>query len=126
MIWAFEASGPPPDSLHDPGHFVCGIEGTGDEHERRFRRSQGVSGFIGFWHTHPGAASHQSPIDVGGMAELVSRIGQNQKRAMMLIFGQTGGHPSAGVYIYESQSSVGSTDLILVGESQIRLEISVV
>ena len=25
IIWLFDASGPPKDSLHDPGHFLCGV-----------------------------------------------------------------------------------------------------
>jgi hypothetical protein len=115
VIWVFDASGPPPDSLHDPGYFVCGIKGTVEEHERRVGQSRSACGFIGFWHTHPDMVSQQSPTDIGGMAGLVSRIGQNQKRAIMLIFGQTDERATAGVYIYESHSFARSTDLIWSG-----------
>ena len=108
-IWIFDASGPPSDCIHDPGHFVCG-----------------VNGFIGYWHTHPNMPSQQSLIDIHGMATLVSHIGLNQKRALMLIFGRSIGLSKAGIYIYESQSLVETTELISIGVGQVELEIPVV
>jgi hypothetical protein len=125
VIWILDASGPPPDSLHDPGHFVCGIKGTVAEHMRRHEISYGTCGFLGFWHTHPDMPSKQSFMDIGGMAELVSRIGQNQKRAIMLIFGRRRRRSTAGIYIYESQSLQG-LEWITIGEGQIGLETAVV
>jgi hypothetical protein len=119
----FDASGPPPDSLHDPAQFVCGTVGTVEEHVQRMAKTHGACGFLGFWHTHPaGLASNQSPTDVVGMTLLISKIGQNQRRAIMLIFGQRAGLPAAGIYVYEFHSSVGSTELLLVGEAQISLK----
>ena len=126
VIWIFDLSGPPPDSLHNPGHFVCGVEGTGEEHQRRFKNSHGACGFIGFWHTHPDMESVQSGTDIRGMAELVAKMGQNQKRALMLIFGRTAGQPTAGIYVYESHSVTQSSDFISVGQAQIALESAVV
>lgn len=126
VIWVFDASGPPPDSLHDPGHFVCGVKGTAEEHRARHQRSNGTSGFIGFWHTHPDMPSFQSGTDIAGMAGLVSGIGGNQKRAIMLIFGRTDETPTAGIYIYESSSRIDTAELISVGEAQIRLEAAIV
>lgn len=126
VIWVFDASGPPPDSRHDPGHFICGVKGTAEEHERRTKRSHGACGFVGFWHTHPDMPSEQSGIDVGGMAKLVSIIGQNQRRAMMLIFGRTRGRPTVGIYIYESNSLDRSIELISVGTAQVQLDSAVV
>jgi len=126
VIWIFDASGPPPGSLHDPGNFVCGVHGTGEEHKRRYERSHGGCGFIGYWHTHPDMPSHQSGTDMAGMAALVSSIGQNQKRAVMLIFGRTGGRSTAGVYVYESHARGEKSELISVGQAQIELEAPVV
>ena len=119
IIWIFDASGPPPDSRHDPGHFVCGVEGTAEEHRRRFSMSRSASGFIGFWHTHPDMPSQQSVIDVEGMTGLVSAIGENQRRALMLIFGRSEGRPSAGVYVYESQTVKDGTEFVVVGVTQV-------
>jgi ubiquitin-protein ligase len=126
VIWLFDVSGPPRDSRHDPGHFLCGVEGTSEEHSHRIGQSHGVCGFTGFWHTHPDLPSDQSQIDIFGMSTLVASVGQNQKRALMLIFGRTARKPSAGVYIYESQSSSKQGELISVGVGQSILKSPVV
>jgi hypothetical protein len=119
------ASGPPPDSRHDPAHFVCGTEGTAEEHTERQTRSRGASGFLGLWHTHPGMAPKQSLEDIRGMADLVSGVGQNQRRALMLIFGRYRGQAEAGVYMYESQET-GQEELVSVGTAMIKLNQRVV
>ena len=81
---------------------------------------------LGHWHTHPDLPSKQSGIDIGTMATLVSSVGQNQKRSIMLIFGRTRGKATAGIYIYESESLVGNGDVVSVGMSQMNLEKPVV
>ena len=96
------------------------------EHKQRMVISRATSGFIGFWHTHPDMSSHQSTTDLAGMAQLVSTVGQNQKRALMLIFGRTDERPSAGVYVYESPGMTEKGDLVVAGTSQITLETAVV
>jgi ThiF family protein/E2/UBC family protein A len=121
VIWVLDASGPPPDSLHDPAHFVCGVQGTLEEHKRRLRQSHGACGFVGMWHTHPDMPSDQSVTDLVGMTDVVSTFGQNRKRAIMVIFGRYKGEPTAGVYVYESQMIVGHEDLVSVMETQIPL-----
>lgn len=122
VIWIFDLSGPPPDSQHDLEHFLCGVEGTSEEHKLRMARTHGSCGFVGHWHTHPHLPSHQSATDMKNMAALVSLIGQNQKRSVMVIFGRMNDTATAGVYIYESQSLIGTGDLISIGVSQITLE----
>ena len=126
LIVVFDASGPPPDSRHDPGHFICGVAGTETEHQYRSTHSLGVCGFVGFWHTHPNLPPEQSPEDIRGMAGLVARVGQNQRRALMLIYGRTGGQASAGVYLYEAQSAASNFELLHVGLAHIPLGIPVV
>jgi len=122
-IWIFDASGPPPDSLHDPGHFIFGIAGTIDEHKRRIKQSRGTCGFVGFWHTHPFMPSQQSSDDLRSMAGLVSNMGQNQRRAIMLIFGRERGVSTSGIYVYESQSLASTNEFISVGTGQITVGI---
>lgn len=126
VIWVFDASGPPPDSRHDPGHFVCGVEGTIDEHERRCLQSFGVCGFIGMWHTHPEVPAEQSLTDIAGMATLVSGMGRNQRRALMVIFGRVATQPMTGFYVYESQARTSSQELVSVGVGHATPEVSVV
>lgn len=122
VIWVFDASGPPPDSSHDPGHFLCGVEGTLSEHEKRVKRSYGTNGFVGFWHTHPNTASKQSLTDLFGMSTLVAQFGQNQKRALMIIFGRNIENPSAGIYIYENIEIGLASEEIQISEAQITME----
>ncbi|HWB12783.1 MAG TPA: ThiF family adenylyltransferase [Gemmataceae bacterium] len=126
VVWIFDVSGPPRDSKHDPGHFVCGTHGTVEEHNRRCERSHGICSFIGFWHTHPDMPADQSLTDISAMAALVSGFRHNQRRALMVIFGRAAGHPRLGVYAYESQSRAGTQEFVTVGAAQIRLEIEVV
>ncbi len=125
-IWIFDVSGPPPDSQHTPADFVCGTKGTIADHDRRMKKTFGANGFVGHWHTHPNVPSQQSSTDMINMATLVGTLGGNQRRSLMLIFGRTQGTPTAGLYVYESLSSINKGDLISVGESQIVLASAVV
>ncbi len=126
IILVFDASGPPPDSRHDPAHFICGTAGTEVEHVYRMESSFGACGFIGLWHTHPEVPPVQSGEDIAGMATLVARAGQNRRRALMLIFGRTAGAGTAGVYIYEGLSVTGGAQSINVGVTQLALSEPVV
>jgi integrative and conjugative element protein (TIGR02256 family) len=121
VIWVFDLSGPPPDSKHDPAHFVCGVKGTREEHDRRMALTSGACGYVGHWHTHPDLASVQSLTDMRSMTELTSTVGQNQRRSLMAIFGRKGQAGSAGIYVYESEHLSAATDLINVGEGQLIL-----
>lgn len=125
-IWINDLSGPPPDSQHQPAHFLCGVEGTKEDHERRIKRSFGSSGFVGHWHTHPGAQPVSSIVDISGMTNLVSHLGQNQIQSIMLIFGRVEGKPYGGLYAYQSQSADGKRDFITVGQAIFPLKESVV
>jgi integrative and conjugative element protein (TIGR02256 family) len=126
VIVILDASGPPPDSQHDPGHFVCGTEGCAKEHDSRMQHSHGVCGFVGLWHTHPGEAPRQSLEDRLGMSGLVARFGQNRRRAVMLIFGRIAGEASAGAYLYEAQLAAEGRELLQFGGALISLEAAVV
>lgn len=121
IILVLDASGPPPDSQHDPGHFICGTSGTDTEHRRRAKSSFGACGFIGLWHTHPDVPPMQSGEDIHGMTTLVARAGQNRRRALMLIFGRTAGIASAGVFVYEGQAVTNSREMVRLGLAQLAL-----
>jgi hypothetical protein len=127
VIWIFDASGPPPDSKHERDLFVCGVEGTQEEHARRMKHTRNACGFTGLWHTHPNMDSGQSGVDIVQMTVLVSHLGQNQRRALMLIFGRTTTSATASFYVYESQGVTGdAADLIDLGGGQITLDKPVV
>jgi hypothetical protein len=126
-IWITDLSGPPVDSVHSPAHFLCGVDGTAADHARRIKKTHGAEGFLGYWHTHPGWDSIQSGTDIFSMAKLVAAPGGNRNRAIMLIFGQTDGRSSAGIYIYESEEIVGTGgDLVGIGIAQLNLDIEIV
>ncbi|MDB5975053.1 MAG: UBA/THIF-type binding protein [Nevskia sp.] len=126
VIVIFDASGPPPDSRHDPGHFECGTRGTKAEHARRSKNSRGSSDFIGMWHTHPGMSPKQSMEDVAGMAGLVAGLGQNQRRALMMIFGRLRGRAEVGLYVYESIDADRRGERLAIGEALVALKEPVV
>lgn len=126
IIWVSALSGPPRDSIHNPARFVCGVEGTAEEHNRRMERSHGSCGFIGFWHTHPQMIAEQSITDLKGMSALVATMGQNQRRALMLIFGRSRTRPTAGIYIYESGKVSGESEVVSWKPRQIVIPLSVV
>lgn len=121
-IWIFDLSGPPSDSRHDPGHFICGVKGTLEEHNRRFDQSFGLCGFVGHWHTHPNLPSYQSSVDMSSMINLVSTIGQNQKRSLMMILGSVHEMDTVGIYVYESQPLRRNHEMITVGSAQFDLD----
>ncbi len=127
IIWVFDASGPPADSKHDPGRFTCGVEGTTTEHVRRMQQTENLCGFVGLWHTHPEMAPVQSGVDIGGMAALVSRVGHNQRRCLMLIFGRAAERGTVAYYVYESHGTTNqAVDLVSVAVGQIDLDERVV
>lgn len=126
VIWVFDASAPPADSQHDPGHFVCGVKGTGEEHSRRIALSHGACGFVGLWHTHPEMPSQQSMTDLAGMATLVSTVGQNQRRLLLVIFGRSGAQPTVGFFVYESKLRDAAYELLVVDAGEAILETGVV
>lgn len=126
-IWITDLSGPPADSVHNPAHFLCGIEGTADDQTKRITETHGAEGFLGYWHTHPGLDSIQSGTDMVSMAKLVAATGGNQNRAVMLIFGKADGKSTAGLYIYESEEIIGTLgDRVAVGVAQLKLDIEIV
>ena len=124
IVWIFALSGPPEDSIHEPSRFVCGVAGTAEEHSRRMQLSRGSCGFVGFWHTHPDMAADQSIVDLCGMSDLVAR--QNQRRALMLIFGRAGRRSAAGIYIYESEDKRHQTEIISFKPKHLILPMAVV
>lgn len=122
VVVVTDASGPPPDSRHHATHFICGHRGTRAEHERRTRRSREAEGFVGLWHTHPAMNPDQSNVDILGMSGLVAGIGQNQRRALMAIFGDRDGRDELGVYIYESAVALSIGEKIDINEAHLPLQ----
>lgn len=86
IIHVDRCSGPPPDSYLSSTYFQHGLEGSQERITNELERTAGISGFLGFWHTHPGGQAHPSPTDEQGMASIVGPDG-TRRRALMMILG---------------------------------------
>ena len=78
------------------------------------------------WHTHPEMRPDQSTVDLVGMLTMVSRLGQNHRRALMMIYGRAAGQPTAGLYIYESSGGSNAVDLVSTSIAHLPLGLAVV
>ncbi|MEV0290704.1 Mov34/MPN/PAD-1 family protein [Kribbella sp. NPDC050820] len=61
------------------------MDGAQERVDSELKRTGKVSGFVGYWHTHPGGRAYPSPTDEQGMASIVRPDGR-RTRALMLIF----------------------------------------
>lgn len=68
----------------------------------------------------------QSIVDILGMSGLVAGVGENQRRALMVIFGRAGRRATAGIYVYESDGSSDGIEQISVKPRHIALPTAVV
>jgi integrative and conjugative element protein (TIGR02256 family) len=91
VIYVDRVTGPPPDSYLSPIYFQHGQTGAQQSVDVHRRRSRGMSGFVGYWHTHPGGAAAPSRTDEEGMASIVTPDGSRQRAAMVIL----GGRPYA-------------------------------
>ena len=79
-------TGPPPDSYLQVDYFQHGTEGTERVVGQHLTASNGATGFIGYWHSHPGGPAEPSPTDKEAMASLVTPDG-GRRRTLMIILG---------------------------------------
>ena len=87
VVFIDAATPPPPDSRLSAVHFEHGVVGVAETVAHHHRRTGGVTGFLGMWHTHPCGAAHPSPTDKAGMASLVTPVADGPPRALLLIAG---------------------------------------
>ena len=86
VIYVDRVTGPPPDSFLSATYFQHGQAGTREAVRARLESSRAMTGFAGYWHTHPGGCATPSPTDEEGMASVVTPAGRRQ-RALMIIMG---------------------------------------
>ena len=77
---------PPPDSFLSARYFQHGSVGTQEAVAARLESSRGITGFVGYWHTHPAGPAAPSKTDKEGMESIVAPDGRRQ-RALMVIVG---------------------------------------
>lgn len=103
IVWVTDASGPPPDSYHAETKFVCGVEGTREEHDRRSKFTRGAVGYVGMWHTHPISEPWPSEIDLAGMHQILTEGRLPPHRNLLFIVGKDSGRDALGVYLFRTK-----------------------
>jgi len=86
VIYADRVTGPPPDSFLSATYFQHGQVGTREAVGAHLESSRAMTGFVGYWHTHPGGPAAPSSTDEEGMASVLTPAGPRQ-RALMIIMG---------------------------------------
>jgi integrative and conjugative element protein (TIGR02256 family) len=86
VVYVDQITGPPPDSFLSTTYFQHGQEGAQDAVDAHQKRSRAMTGFVGYWHTHPQERAAPSSTDEEGMASIVTPDGRRQ-RALMVIVG---------------------------------------
>ena len=87
IIHVDRVTGPPPDSLLSAAYFRHGKAGTQEAVGARLAGSRAMTGFVGYWHTHPGGVAAPSPTDKEGMASIVAPDGRRQRALMVILAG---------------------------------------
>ncbi|MEU3626692.1 hypothetical protein BS329_35885 [Amycolatopsis coloradensis] len=83
------ATGPSPDSTLSSAYFDHGTAGTQELVDHHTRRTGGITGFLGIWHTHPCGVAAPSPTDLAGMAALTTFAGVANKALMVILGGSS-------------------------------------
>lgn len=64
IVYVTQAQPPPPDSTCSPTRFVRGTQGIRQVHVRETRRTGGMIGYVGEWHSHPHGPRALSETDL--------------------------------------------------------------
>jgi integrative and conjugative element protein (TIGR02256 family) len=88
VVFVDNVTGPPPDSYMSDRYFHHGTEETDERVRAQVARTSSASGFVGFWHSHPGGRAHPSPTDEQGMASVVAPDGTTRRALMMILGGR--------------------------------------
>ncbi len=111
VAWITDGSSAPKDSICSSERFVCGSEGTKEEHDSRTEVSGGICGFVGMWHTHPGSPPCQSIVDISGMLDMLVLRSEGRRRLILLIVGKEGERTRLGIYAYQRTTEKGYESL---------------
>ena len=99
-IWIDAASGPPPDSFQSPQLFECGPVGTSEMSKHHKEKTQGSSGFVGVWHTHPVSLPRPSQVDLRAMLNILHFQENPPRHVVMLIIGHAATKPVWKYYLF--------------------------
>jgi integrative and conjugative element protein (TIGR02256 family) len=87
VIFVDRVTGPPPDSFLSEIYFQHGRIGAQEAVTRHLTNSRRMTGFLGYWHTHPDGRAAPSPTDEEGMASVVTPDGRRQRALMVIVAG---------------------------------------
>lgn len=90
VVFVDIATPPTPDSRLSNAYFEHGVDGAQDLVEHHRSRTNGATGFVGMWHTHPYGPAHPSPTDELSTANLVTPVTGGASRCLIMIFGGQG------------------------------------
>lgn len=84
-----DALAPPDDSVGTPVSFTRGTQGLTEAVKEASRRTAGIVGYVGEWHSHPPRVStDMSPDDMNQLLHLTVHLGSDGDPAVMLIVGE--------------------------------------
>jgi hypothetical protein len=87
-VFIVDALPAPPDSKSSPVSFERGLQGMKDTVEEASRRTAGIVGYVGEWHSHPaGHSADPSRDDIFQLAYLAVRMADDGLPAVSLIVG---------------------------------------
>ena len=90
VICVDRVTGPPPDSYLSADYFQHGTDGIQEAVAARLADSRAMTGFVGYWHTHPRGVAAPSLTDEEGMASVVAPDGRRQRALMVILGGPPG------------------------------------
>jgi integrative and conjugative element protein (TIGR02256 family) len=90
VVFVDVATPPTPDSRLSSAYFEHGVEGAQALVEHHRSGTNGTTGFVGMWHTHPHGPARPSPTDEASMANLVTPVMGGASRCLIMIFGGQG------------------------------------
>lgn len=90
IIYVTQARSAPPDSTCSPTVFVRGTKGVRHTHSRAARRTGGIIGYIGEWHSHPAGPRSLSEQDLAVAQRTRRRFQGSPFPALIIVIAPSG------------------------------------
>ena len=103
--WITAVSGPLEGSEHSATGFICGVGGIAELCDAHTVLSNGVSRYIGTWHSHPVSPAIPSATDYAGIGSIFAASPEGGTHQLMMIVGNIS-TPELGVYSFVKRSFV--------------------
>jgi proteasome lid subunit RPN8/RPN11 len=97
IVWVSEVTGLPDGSFASPLGLALNTPTVREDVDQRSRQTDGLTSFVGLWHTHPGSLALPSEIDIDAMNRLRAESSHPSPRALLVVLGLPGtGSPTVG------------------------------